>query len=47
MFPREMLFHEKRIHGQLRIDTEGYEGHLCDLFHDYGVVDGLVGVLAP
>ena len=43
----EMLLNEQRIHGCSGIHTERHEGHLGHLFGHYGMIDSLVGILAP
>ena len=47
MLAAEVFLHEERIHGRVGVDAERDEGHLGDLLHDDGVIDGIVGILAP
>ena len=47
MFTEEMFFDEQRVHGQFGVHTESDVSHFGHLFHDNGIVNGIVGVLAP
>ena len=47
MLAHVVLLDQKGIHRRLRIDTEGYEGHLGALLHHLGVVDSVIGRGAP
>ena len=47
MLAREMLLNQQGIHRGLRIYRKGDESHLSDLLSDNGMIDSLVGILAP
>ena len=47
MLTREVLLDEQWIHRQVRVDAVGYERHLGYLFHDDGIVDGVIRILTP
>ena len=47
MLTAVVLFYQERIHGCSGIYTERHEGHLGHLLGNYGMIDSLVGILAP
>ena len=47
MLAHIVLLDEQRIHREVGIHAESYEGHLGTLLHDLSVVDGVVGTGAP
>ena len=47
MLAHIVLLDEQWIHGQVRIDAEGDEGHFGTLLHDLGVIYGIVGRGTP
>ena len=47
MLAAEVLLDEQRVHRRGGVHAERDKSHLGHLLHHYGVVDGVVGVLAP
>ena len=44
---REVFLNEQGVHRQMGVDVIGHKSHLRHLFHDDGIVNGVVRILTP